>query len=387
MLRDWMIRDPGFLAECTALRRAVEPFKTLEALQSSPEWPEIRLRFDRVLSTVRRYHPSDAPTPSPNGSRFRAAHWNIEHGNWYEQVESALLTHPSLKDADLIMFNEIDFGMARAANRDVAGDLATALNLHGLWAPLFLETTLGRDDDARTASGRENQESLFGLAILSRWPMSEIRVIELPSPEKLQFDLERMIGRHVALVATIERPGAPFVAVSCHLEVHRTRADRAVQVRALLEALADERRPIVFGGDFNTHTFDRGRSWDTLFGAAVLMLCPDRALARRLLYPDRGGTRERLFDELERQGFDWNESVDREPTLQLRFDRLDELRGFPVFVQRAVRSTLAWAERRGRLRLDWFTGRGWKATGGFTVAGLNGPGKASDHAPIVAWFE
>jgi len=79
--------------------------------------------------------------------------------------------------------------------------------------------------------------------------------------------------------------------------------------------------------------------------------------------------------------------VDREPTLQLRFERLDELRGFPDFVQLSVRAVLAWAERRGQLRLDWFAGRGWRGGSGFTVQGPDGPGKASDHAPIVAWFE
>jgi endonuclease/exonuclease/phosphatase family metal-dependent hydrolase len=382
-----MTRDPAFLAECRALQRAVEPFPTLEALRASPQWPGIEARLSRLLSTPRRHTPIAPPAPPPRPERVGAVHWNIEHGNWYEQVERALLEHPELRGADLFMFNEIDFGMARAANREVTADLAAALGLHGAWAPLFLETTLGRDDDVRMAAGRENQESLFGLALLSRWPIGEIRLIDLPSPDAYQFNLERMVGRHVALVATIERPGAPFIAVSVHLEVHRTRAHRAAQMRALLEALREEQRPLILAGDFNSHTFDRGRPWDTLVGAAVLALSPDRALARRLLHPDHGGARERIFDELASHGFEWERFVDREPTLQLRFERLDEIRGFPDFAQHAVKAALAWAERRGRLRLDWFAGRGWKGGGGHTVRGLDGPGRASDHAPIVAWFE
>jgi hypothetical protein len=47
---------------------------------------------------------------------------------------------------------------------------------------------------------------------------------------------------------------------------------------------------------------------------------------------------------------------------------------------------LAWAERRAALRLDWFAGRGWAGGHGITVQGVSGPGKASDHAPIVAEF-
>ena len=143
----------------------------------------------------------------------------------------------------------------------------------------------------------------------------------------------------------------------------------------------------MLAGDFNTHTFDRGRPWDPLFGAWVLMFSPAVALTRRLLHPDRGGTRERLFDVLAEAGFVWEPFVDRAPTLSLRFDRVDELRGFPAFVQHGARSMLAWAERRGTLRLDWFAGRGWKGGEGRTITGLDGPGRASDHAPIAAWFE
>jgi endonuclease/exonuclease/phosphatase family metal-dependent hydrolase len=193
-----------------------------------------------------------------------------------------------------------------------------------------------------------------------------------------------MIGRHVALVVGIDRPGAPFVAIAVHLEVHRTRADRAAQIRTLLEAVADEPRPVLLAGDFNTHTFDRGRPWDPFLGAGVLMFAPDRALEHRLLFPDHGSTREPLFDFLKQAGFDWDRLVDRQPTLQLRFDRLDELRAFPDFVHKGVSAALRWAERRGRLRLDWFAARGFSGGRGFTVPGLDGHDRASDHAPIVA---
>ena len=153
------------------------------------------------------------PEPPADPARVRAVHWNIEHGNWYARVETALSTHPRLAGADLVTLNEVDLGMARADNRDVAADLATALGLHGAWGPLFLETTPGRDDDGQTAAGRQNQESLFGLALLSRWPIGATRMVELPSPERYVFDRQRMYGRHIALVADIERPGAPFVAI------------------------------------------------------------------------------------------------------------------------------------------------------------------------------
>ena len=91
-----------------------------------------------------------------------------------------------------------------------------------------------------------------------------------------------------------------------------------------------------------------------------------------------------MFDTLAAAGFTWEPLVDRVPTLALRFDRLEEVEILFGPLAPAARRALRWAERRGRLRLDWFTGRGWSGGRGHTVTGLDGAGQASDHAPIVA---
>lgn len=379
-----MSRDPRLLAECRALARAVRPFPTLEALRDSAAWADLGPRFAALLGGVRRWSPAAAPAAARAADRVAFAQWNIEHGNWYEQVERALLTHSGLAGADVVTLEEVDLGCARAGNRDVAFDLAAALGLHAAWAPLFLETTPGRDDDVRMAAGRENEEGLFGLAVLSRWPLGEARVIELPSPEALQFDLERMVGRHVALAVEVLHPARPFVAVAAHLEVHRTRAHRAAQARVLAAALAGETRPVALAGDFNTHTFDRGLWHSALHGAAALLVLPGGALRERLLRPDRGLAREPLFGVLREAGFEWEPFVDFAPTLQLRDERLEELHALPAPVRLPARRLLSWAVHRGALRLDWICGRGWAGGSGRTVRGLDGAGLASDHAPIVA---
>lgn len=360
----------------------MKSFPTIKALRSSAEWKDLGPRLERLLSTIRRFEPAEEPAATLTKDRVLAVHWNIEHGNWYDQVERALTTHPLLQAADLVLLNEVDLGAARAANRDVARDLGHALGLHACWAPLSIETTLGRDDDERMAAGRQNQEGLVGVAILSRWPLGEARIVDLPSPESVQFDLERMFGRHIGLVVEVRRPGAPFVAVSVHLEVHRTRQHRARQMQILMAALQRETRPIVMAGDFNSHTFNRGRWWDPVLNAVVMLTWSDRKILSRFLYPDRGPSREPMFDVLRDADFEWNRFNDRRPTLRVRLDRLDEARA----LMKVAGPVLRWAERRSRLRLDWFAGRGWRDGTGGSVAGLDGPGKASDHAPIVAEF-
>src|SRR5438876_1392078 len=43
------LRDPALLAECAALKRAIEPFSTLRSLRASPQWPELGQRLDQLL--------------------------------------------------------------------------------------------------------------------------------------------------------------------------------------------------------------------------------------------------------------------------------------------------------------------------------------------------
>lgn len=376
-------RDPALLAECRALQHAIEQHPTIASLRTSPQWPELNQRFERVFERIHRYaSPAPAPDTLP-GAPIKAVQWNIEHGNWYARIEEALLRHPAMSGADLVFLDEIDLGMARAGNRDVTAELSRALHLHGVWTPLFVETTIGRDDDAATAVSDRNEEGLFGIAVLSRWPIGAVRRVDLPSPEMIQYDYERMYGRHVALIVEVLRPGAPFVAVPTHLEVFRTRAHRAAQMQAIVAALEDEPRPVLMAGDFNTHTFDRGSRLAPLAGAATLLLTPAGPLRRRLRRPDRGRHREPLFDVMAQAGFTWEAFVDFEPTLQLRFARIDELRALAGPLTAVAERMLRSVEPRAQLRLDWFAGRGWRSARGVTVHGLSGRGGASDHAPIV----
>src|SRR5437764_533574 len=142
---------------------------------------------------------SGASTGAAAG-RVRVAQWNIEHGNRCEAIARASRSQAALAAADLVTLNEVDLGMARSGNRDVAAELCVRLGMHAAWAAMFLESTRGRDDDSLTALASDNAESLFGLALLSRWPIAAARLVTLPGPERTLFERERMTGRFVALV-------------------------------------------------------------------------------------------------------------------------------------------------------------------------------------------
>jgi endonuclease/exonuclease/phosphatase family metal-dependent hydrolase len=379
-------RDPAAVREAHALRAAFARYATLPELHASAAWPALAPRLEALLTTVRQSVPRQAAPAPADPASLLVVQWNIEHGNRFEKIAGALAHHPQLANADLVTLNEVDLGMARSGNRDVALELASQLGLHAAWAALFLESTRGRDDDALSAVPDDNQESLFGLAILSRWPITATRLVPLPGPEQVLFEHERMAGRFVALVCEIAHPVRPFVAVTVHLEVHRTRAHRAEQMRRLLAALTHETRPLVLTGDWNTHTFDRGERHAVLAAAWPLLTWPARMLAERLTRCDRGAHREWLFDLLRAAGFVWEPYVDHAPTLGMRFSRLGEVHAMPAPMRALASHGLTWVERRARLRLDWIAARGFAHTAGLgaTVGGLDGPGLASDHAPITA---
>ena len=381
-----LFRDPAITREAHALRAELARHASYQALRTSPDWPALRARLEAHLGGVRLHPAARPPDATRDPARIRVVHWNLEHGNRFDEITHALTTHPDLIHADLVSLNEVDLGMARSGNRDIAAELGQRLGLHAAWAAMFLESTRGRDDDQVGAVDEDHQESWFVLSLLSRWPIVSARCVPLPGPEAMQFDRERMMGRYVALVCEIAHPVKPFIAVTVHLEVHRSRAHRAVQMRMLLEALDDSLSPVVLAGDWNTHTFDRGRRRTVARAAWALVTHPTPVLSQRLQRPDRGAHREPLFDSLQRAGFAWEPYVDEAPTLQLRFSRLGEVHALPWPFRTLATRGLGGAERRVRLRLDWIAARGFRDElgSGRTITGLDGPGLASDHAPIIA---
>jgi endonuclease/exonuclease/phosphatase family metal-dependent hydrolase len=371
-------------AESRALQAALGRFPTRRAWLAAPEGAALARRLEQHLDCVRRFDPPPAP-PRFVASAIHVVHWNVLHGTAYERIEAALRTAPGLAGADLISLNEVDTGLARSGNREVAFDLAASLGLHAAWAPLFLELGAGYRTPPEFAR-QPQRECLFGLALLSRWPLGEVRRVRLATPRNLLFDRERRIGDFVALVADVLHPHGAFHAVVTHLNVHGSPAGRALQMQQLLAAL-----PIgaaIVAGDFNTTTFARG-AW--LRGArtlATLALAPRTRLQARLHAPFEPPARPRepLFAWLRAAGFAIEPFNAPAPSLDLRFDDLHELDRFPEPLRRRVLRGLRYVERRAAMRLDWIAARGFDvdaALAPFVSMDLaRGPDAASDHAPI-----
>lgn len=209
-----------------------------------------------VLHPHCEYH--EAAAGGPVRRLLRVAAYNIERGRRLDAIVAQWQT-PRPRDNDVILLSEADLGMARSGNRHVAREFAAALGFSWVFASEFQELTKG-DRGERRLPGH-NTQALHGNAILSRYPLQRIEVVQLPA----FFDYRRQYmarnGNRIAVVADIRTPSQTLTVASTHLEARSSAAERCAQLLALADALAarDRGQPIVIGGDMNTTCLDTHR--------------------------------------------------------------------------------------------------------------------------------
>ncbi len=266
------------------------------------------------------------PFSQGKGKFLRIATWNVERGLEYEALETAF-TDPAkfvsrldqvkyapgsekamtvydqaeaLGKADIIVLNEVDWGMKRTGYRNVTADLAAALKMNYVFGTEFIEIDPialgtekfeGLDNDERSALAEQikidpaRYKGLHGTAILSRYPLSNVRLIPFETQghdwyyqekkgvsavekskrkaariafqEKVEREVRR--GGRMMLLADIEDPEIPgrcLTIVATHLESKTKPANRVKQLQEILASIKDINHPVVLLGDMNTSTQD-----------------------------------------------------------------------------------------------------------------------------------
>ena len=113
-------------------------------------------------------------------------------------------------------------------------DVAQALRLNYVYAP----------------SDVIDEDTLSGLAILSRYPIEDPERIRLP-----RYNLRFNTRCRTALSAAIQSPSGPVQLVNVHLDTRITQEQRLNQIAPLLKIVKAETAspvPVIIGGDFNT---------------------------------------------------------------------------------------------------------------------------------------
>ena len=97
-------------------------FNSIEETQKSAVYQKIKPTVERILNAVVCENFSEIETASADFVSSVA--WNLERGCIFEGILDALKNHNDLKEKDLYLLTELDYGMARSGNRFVAQELA-----------------------------------------------------------------------------------------------------------------------------------------------------------------------------------------------------------------------------------------------------------------------
>ncbi len=351
---------------CNVLRQCITlcvlPFLCSAEMPKQPADPEL-LTYDEIIQLYQNENPpaplqqklnkllttpfvrntaSDSgvtplkPAQPQIGKVLRVAQWNIERGLEFDAVRfafsdprqfNALMEDKDskageserakireeialLQQADLLVLNEVDWGVNRTLFRNVADELAHALNMNYAYGVEFVEVdpvTMGIDQqvivrevadayaephddrEAMLAHVREVMQpdparyrGLHGTAILSRYRLENVRLIPFQiqghdwykdekkrsiavktegqiSAAVFREQLVRQVrrGGRMMLFADIADPELPtgrVTVVATHLEDVATPKIRREQLQELLSKIEKIDHPVIVAGDMNTST-------------------------------------------------------------------------------------------------------------------------------------
>ena len=265
------------------------------------------------------------PDVKDRGPSLRVVEWNIERGAEFDAIKLSLTNKDGfiakvhseaanntsttkvddqvlsaqmdvLQSADVLVLNEVDWGMKRSDYRAVVKDLADALKMNWAYGVEFVEIDpkiLGTQSFANVENEAERKDldelfstdkarllALHGNAILSRYPLRDVKLVPFQYEAYDWYNGEKKYGAAEAgkrkgasvvfgeqivrevrrggrtnLIATIDVPGLPereVTIVSTHLENRTTPKGRVKEADELLDMIRPIRNPVVIAGDMNT---------------------------------------------------------------------------------------------------------------------------------------
>jgi endonuclease/exonuclease/phosphatase family metal-dependent hydrolase len=175
---------------------------------------------------------------------------------WCSGEDLKLLTKllrddPEIGGAAILGLQEVDRHKKRSGNSNTIKIIANELGLHYAWAA--------------PPAAKSGDEEETGVAILSVYPLSDLRRILLPheGPNR---------RRRVALGATVEIDKRQFRVYSAHAETRLKFDKKLEQFKAILQDLAQYPKdmPAIVMGDLNTWETGAGRKTIKLFADAGL---------------------------------------------------------------------------------------------------------------------
>uniref|UniRef100_A0A7S2M1N7 Endonuclease/exonuclease/phosphatase domain-containing protein n=1 Tax=Skeletonema marinoi TaxID=267567 RepID=A0A7S2M1N7_9STRA len=153
------------------------------------------------------------------GHKLKVIEFNAERGKrWLESAEL-------LRDADVIILNEMDIGMARSDQQHTTRLMAYFLGMNYAWGLEFVELTLGDQGDRNNIdSSEQNFHGLHGNAILSKCKITNTTIFRNQvgsyfshKPNTINAKgLEKRLGGRMIMLGRIMVNGTSVVIGSTH---------------------------------------------------------------------------------------------------------------------------------------------------------------------------
>lgn len=356
----------GLSTEEFASLRAIKKRKRLEASAIY----RARAHAIRDLTSALGYHRPARPAPRPAGEFLRVICWNIERGKRLDGIKAYLTHHRAIREADVMLLNEADVGMARSGNRNVPVELAEALGFEAVFGSCYVCLSHGNSRDGEPNG--ENQLGLHGNAILSRFPIRRAENFWVTITHDVFHSSEKRLGCKKALWAELDTPLGRFPVAAVHLDTEASMAQRGAQLRDVLMQL--ETRGVaeraLIGGDFNSTTYDL-KSIPRLVWNLVSKLLRGGFPHALYHYLHPYELYERpVFEELRAHGFDYRSfNAMGVGTTRYEVDTFEGASMVRDYLPQVAVDFLRWNLRPWNgvapLKLDWFAGRGvWALVSG-----------------------
>lgn len=165
------------------------------------------------------------PTPAPTPDQLRVVTFNVHYGMDVEAIARAIRENSALATADLLLLQEIESHPEEGSSR--TSRLAQALGLGFVYVPARIE-----------------REGTHGLALLSRHPIENLSVMQLPDA-----DLPSGASARAAMSCDLRTTSGLLRVINVHMD---TRLNLALRIRQLRPVVLPQPSPIVIAGDFNT---------------------------------------------------------------------------------------------------------------------------------------
>lgn len=172
-------------------------------------------------------------TSTPTELKILSYNIRWRSGDDLKDMIKLLKDDPEIGGASILALQEVDRRKKRSGNNNTAKIIADELGLHYAWAA--------------PPSPKPTDEEETGVAILSVYPLSDVKRIVLPNPGPGQ-------RRRVALGATVEIEKGQWRVYSAHAETRIGFDKKLEQFKAVLDDLAHypANMPAIIMGDFNT---------------------------------------------------------------------------------------------------------------------------------------